>query len=186
MNRQLQLTVREWMLLLLLAVIGLGVAFYYWLWSPQLALSAAMRTDLVAVEQLLGERWEWQAQDAVTRASLQELAAEQELLQAQLDVLSHEQDLIDYLVELSEQTNCGVRSLEITPEVLNLSVSAATFEQIHAFLQAIERCPNFAPVTASLGGSASNFSLQLTADLTWGQLSPNAAQEYARTTPFGR
>lgn len=186
MNKQLQLTVREWMLLLLLSVFGTGIAFYYWLWSPQLALTAAMRTDLVAAEQQLGERLEWQVRDMMTRASLQELAAEQELLQAEFDVLSHEQDLIDYLVELSQQTNCGIRSLEITPELLNLSVAAATFEQIHAFLQAIERCPNFAPIAASLGGSADNFSLQLTAELTWGQLPPHTAQDYPRTTPFGR
>lgn len=185
MNKQLQLTVREWMLLVLLALIGTGVVFYYWLWSSQLALNSAARTELLLAEQQLSERLAWQAQDGMTQKRLQALATEQELLQAQLDVLSHEQHLIDYLVVLSEQTNCGVRSLEIAPDMLQLSVSATTFEEIYAFLQAIESCPNLGPVAATLGGNASNFSLQLTFELIWGQLSPHEAKDYPRTSPFG-
>ncbi len=185
MSKRAQLTFREWILLFLLVIVGTSVGFYYWLLAPQMAHNAAVRTELALAEQQLNERREWQARDAATVASLQALAEEQALLQAELDIISHEQALIDYLVDLSQRTGCSVHSLEINEAQLTLSISARTYAPIRSFLADIEQSPNLAPVTATIAETQDRLSLQLQAQLTWGQLAANK-QAYPRTIPFGR
>lgn len=186
MSKRTQLTFREWILLFLLLIVGTGVGFYYWLLAPLTALSAAVRTDLVLAEQQLSERREWQARDAATIASLQTLAQEQAILQAELDAISHEQAVIDYLVALSQRTGCSISSLEIVQEQLTLSVSARAYGQIRTFLNDIEQSPNLVPVTATIAANQNVLNLQLQAQLTFGQLTPDNLQAYPRTIPFGR
>lgn len=185
MSKRIPLTLREWVLLFLLLLVVTVVGFYYWLLAPLNALNAAVRTELALAEQELNERREWQARDSATVASLQTLTQEQAVLQAELDVISHEQAVIDYLVDLSQRTDCVVRSLEIVQEQLSLSISARTYEQIRTFLHDIEQSPNLVPVTATIADNQELLSLQLKAQLTLGQLNPNK-QAYPRTMPFGR
>lgn len=185
MNRRTPLTLREWMLLLLLVAVGTGVGFYYWLLSPQLERNATARTELTAAQQQLDERRQWQTRDTATIASLQTLAQEQELLQAKFDVISHEQDVIDYFVSLSQGVGFSVRRLEIGQEQLSLSAAASSYEQIRTFLQDIEQSPNIVPHTATIADDQGVYTLQLQAQLTLGQLSPSK-ETYPRSIPFGR
>jgi Tfp pilus assembly protein PilN len=186
MIRANQLTLREWILLFLLLLAGTGMGFYYWLLSPLWEQKAATEKQLMLAEQELRVRQEWQKQDEITKATLLSLAEEQAALQAQLDGLSHEQDLIDYIVELGQRTRCEVRSLEIEAEQVSLNVTAPSYQHIRSFLADMEQSPNLVPLTAIVTENRENFGLQLRARITLGQLPPSPGQSYQRTVPFGR
>ncbi len=187
MNSKLQLNLREWALLSLLVVIVTAVAYYYLLLAPLTATIAAVRTELTQAEQQLSERREWQARDAATVANIQTLTKERAALQAELDVVSFEQDIIDYLVALSTSTGSRVHSIEITAEQLKLHVAAGNYEQLRQLLNALEQDPNFVPLTSSISLDAQgSFDLQLQAKLVLGQGAPSGVLAYPRTIPFGR
>lgn len=181
-----QLTLREWLLLFLLFLAATGMVSYYWLLSPLWERNLATSQQLALAEQELRVRQEWQRYDESTKASLSSLAAEQAELQAQLDGISNEQDLVEYLVELSQLTQCRVFSLEIQTDNVSLNVSAPSYLLIRSFLLAMEECPNLVPLTAVVTENQEGFSLQLQASLTLGQLPLGAGESYHRSVPFGR
>lgn len=187
MSSKLQLNLREWALLLLLAAVVAAVAYYYVLLAPLTAAKATARTELVQAEQQLRERREWQVDDAAIVASLESLTKERTLLQAELDTISHEQDVIDYVVALGLQTDSRVRSLEIADEQLKLQVFARTYTQVRLFLADMEQSPNLIPLLAAIVNDGQNgFSLNLEARIVCGQRVPGELLFYPRTVPFGR
>lgn len=185
MNKPLQLTMRELVLLALLFVVGTAVLMYYLLLGPQLGRNDELRSELALNETELEKRRLWQAEDDVTKAKISALEAEQAAVQAKFDYISSEQDIIDYLVDLSKATSSTIESLEIAPERLLVNVSTGSYDAIRLFLADLEASPNYVPSSATIGEGQNRYTLHLDVSLHLGKGARQPSESYPRKTPFG-
>ena len=180
---------RELVLLLVLVALSIGVAWYYLLFTPLNNSWLSLKDQLNKGQQQLAERQELQLHDVETSELLQKLLREQTELQAQFDPISHPQDVIDFLVDLTSQTKSRVTNLEIKADQISTMILAPNYGSVRTVLEGLENSPNFVLVTTDIAmdaGLQGGFSLQLQAKTTWGAAQAGDLLTYDRTMPFGR
>lgn len=187
MNKALQgFTPREIWLLLLVFCLATGLLFYYWLLNPLLKTAADLQTQLLEAEQELEQRLLYQAEDEITGQQIADLEARRAQLQAQLDVVSHRQELINYFLLLQDKAGATIHSADLAEEDLTLNFSTPAYAQAEVFLEEVEASPNFVIMAASINEGPSDLNLQLKLRLYYGQKEMGAGQIYERVNLFGR
>ncbi len=186
---KLKPNLRELVLLLVLAALSMGVAWYYLFFTPLNDSLVAAKEQLATAQLQLEERKQWQQRDAQTRQRLQQLQEEQAELQAQFDPISSTKDVIDNVVGLTRTNNTQVTSIELGAEQVTMAIQASSYTGARSLLESLEQSPSFSPGSVNISmdrDQDGGYTVRLQAKLTWGQAAAGDAEVYPRTVPFGR
>lgn len=187
---KLKPTPRELILLLVLAGLSVGVAWYLLVFAPLNNQLISLKQQLPVSQQKLAERQDWQLRDAQTSEQLNQLVVQRDQLQGQFDPVSQIKDVIDFVSGLITSTNSEITSLEIGPDQVSMAVLSSTYDRAKMVMDSIEKSPNFVISACEIGETAAesgnSYSLTLQASMTWGKRQPDGAEGYIRVTPFGR
>lgn len=181
---------RELVLLLVLAGLCLGVAWYLLLFTPLNDQLIASKQQLAAGQVELAERQQWQLHDAQTSQQLATLLTQRDELQIRFDPISSFKDITDYVSRLMQTSSSELSTMEVTSEKISLNILSPSYDRAKMIVDDMEKSPNFvllqSQIGLSEGDSQVGYGLALQAAITWGQRQPDGAESYIRVTPFGR
>ena len=144
----MRLTSREKLLIIALVIIGMGAAFYNWIYVPYQARIDAGATALAKLEAEHDKLVRWQSEVAQTEVRLVEVQAQLNGWVAEARAVSDAPLAIVFLQNRSAEYGVRINAVRLTGSQVSLTFTAPNYLFVRNFLTSMEKMVAFEVLSA--------------------------------------